>query len=143
MSAPRHAYRRGKMRTVVTHWILGLVFGAAVMTASTSAMAQEASTSPAAIGWLSVEPSSSGVLIVGHVLGLAKGEVKATMTISRSGKSGSTRTSQSNDVSLEPGKTAALSRTGLSFAPGDRLDVELTLSSNGRTISKSRVETGG
>jgi hypothetical protein len=106
------------------------------------AMAQDAH-GVAALGWLSVEPSASGVLIVGHVLGLTAGDVNATMTIARSGKSGTTRTSQSNRVSLKPGTAETLSRTALSFAPGDHLSVELKLAHEGRTISTSRIETGG
>ena len=137
-----HALAFGRIRRIVMLMVAGVGLGAALDQGVPPAMAQDAH-SVAALGWLSVEPSPSGVLVVGHVLGLSEGDVDTAMTVSRSGKAGTAQTSQSNRVSLKPGEAEALSRTALSFAPGDRLSIELKLSHKGRTISISRIETGG
>jgi hypothetical protein len=121
-------------------WALGLGF--ALMTGG-AAMAQGTNPPAAALGWLSLEPSPAGVVVVGHALALTRGTIDATMTIARTGKAGTSRTRQSDHVTLDPGATATLSRTGLSLVPGDHLAVDLELSQDGHVVSRSRIDSGG
>jgi hypothetical protein len=121
----------------------GAMLGAGLAALAGGAAAAQDAASSAALGWISLEPSAAGVVIVGHALAFAAGEVDATMTVSRSGKAGTSRTRQSDRVTLAAGGAATLSRTALSFAPGDRLDVELELSRGGHVLSRSRLDSGG
>jgi hypothetical protein len=105
-----------------------------------SAGAQE--DGPIAFGDIALEPSASGMMVVGRVIGVRRGAVNATMTIERSGQSGNVSTSQSGTFELAAGETADVARTGFSYSPGDRIAISLSVDVEGRIVSESAFKAG-
>lgn len=97
---------------------------------------------PIAFGDIVLEPSASGLTVVGRVIGVRRGAVNATMTIERSGRSGTVSTSQSGTFDLTAGETANVARTGFSYSPGDRIAISLSIDVEGRIVSESAFKAG-
>jgi hypothetical protein len=97
---------------------------------------------PIAFGDIALEHSASGIMVVGRVIGVRQGAVNATMTIERSGQSGSVSTSQSGTFDLAAGETADVARTGFSYSPGDRIAISLSVDVGGRIVSESAFKAG-
>jgi hypothetical protein len=92
-----------------------------------------------AVASISVTRTDDGLLIGGEVVALAAGHYEATLSISKSGKAGSAKTSQASTLDLAAGQTGMVAQTGLSFAPGDTLDVSLDVTAGGVVVSNSRL----
>lgn len=97
---------------------------------------------PTAIASIAVEGGSGSVRLTGHALGLSAGHVEARMTIRKSGASGQTSTTQGGAFDLSAGQDAVVATVGLSIAPGDRLEVDLVLSSRQQEVSRSTLNVG-
>ncbi len=95
-----------------------------------------------AIASIAVEGGSGTVRLTGHALGLSPGHVEARMTIKKSGASGQTSTTQGGAFDLSAGQDAVVATVGLSIAPGDRLEVDLVLTSSQQEVSRSTLNVG-
>lgn len=97
---------------------------------------------PIAFGDISLEPSASGVTVIGRVVGVRRGVVNATMKIERRGQSGNVSTSQSGTFNLAAGETADVAQTGFSYSPGDRIAISLSIDVDGRIVSETSFKAG-
>lgn len=125
------------------HWgrllacLAWLFFGATM-----AAQADEANGG-SALALVVVEPSESGLEIVGRALAIVTGTVSGEMVIDRRGASGTVSTRQGREIELKAGQTGDIARVGVSFEPGDVLDVSVILSKNGNEIARSSLTTSG
>lgn len=87
-----------------------------------------------AVGIISIEPAARTVAISGRVVALADGHYDAALTVKKSGRSGTTNTTQKGSFDLGGGESADVAHIGVSFARGDRLTVRLEVSEAGRVI---------
>ena len=95
-----------------------------------------------ALASILVSNGPAGVRLTGRAAALADVDLKAAMTIEKSGRSGKMSTRQGGSFSLKAGEEADVATAGLSMAPGDRLSVELRLTSDGREISTATLSVG-
>lgn len=61
------------------------------------------------------------------------------MIVTKTGLSGRVSTTQGGEFALAAGESADVATVGLSTSPGDRLTVDLTLTSGERVLSTSRL----
>jgi hypothetical protein len=114
-----------------------VLLGAGLMVGVTgSAQAQERSAAAATID---VTRSAGGILVSGGALALTDGAFKALMTIDKAGKSGSMKTTQGGDLALKAGESGEIARVGLSYEPGDTLEITLDVSAGGQTVSRTHT----
>lgn len=95
-----------------------------------------------ALAVIDVARTADGIEIVGRAVGLADGPVSGLMTISRTGQSGSVSTSQGGEIDMKAGQAADIARVGVSFQPGDRLEVVLALSQGANVIARTTLTAG-
>ena len=96
----------------------------------------------AVVGWISVQPEGAGLKLVCHLVALTAGEVSATLTLQRSGRSGTARVAQSSTMTLAAGQTAEVASNAISYGAGDRLTAELQVRRGGTLIARSSIEAG-
>ncbi len=98
-----------------------------------------ASATRTALASIDVTKSDTGLVVKGRVLALVPGHFEATMAIIKSGTSGSMKTNQGGKLDLAAGETGVVAQAGLSFAPGDTLEVSLEVTSGGAVVSSSHL----
>jgi hypothetical protein len=100
-----------------------------------------ASDESSALALIGVDMRDDGIEVVGTALAAEAGAFKGEMVIDRRGASGSVSTRQSRDVVLAAGEQADIARVAVSYRPGDRLSVTLTLTRDGAVVSKATLST--
>ena len=95
----------------------------------------------AALAFIDLNRTDSGIEIAGRVLALTSVQVKGEMTISRKGSAVSVSTRQGSDLTLAAGQSADVARVNVSFQPGDAIDVTVVLSQDGKIISQTTLTT--
>jgi hypothetical protein len=103
--------------------------------------ASSAAEEGAAIALVSVTKSRDGIEIAGRALALTDVTISGAMTISRKGSSGSVSTKQGRQLKMTAGETADIAKVGVSYKPGDLLDVTLVLKEGDQVIAQSSVTT--
>lgn len=120
----------------------GSVFSSALLAASlfmTSPLPAASLGAPAAVATITVTRSESGLLVTGGALALAPGDYEAAMSIDKSGKSGSMTTKQAGKLSLSAGESGSIAKVGLSYAPGDKVDIRLDVTAGGKPVSQAHT----
>lgn len=85
--------------------------------------------------WLAVSLSETGYAIEAHAASPTAFTGDALVELERAGAAGTARTRQGQAVTLTPGQAVRLSTLGIGVAPGDRLDVTLTLTAADGTLA--------
>ncbi|WP_164871808.1 curli-like amyloid fiber formation chaperone CsgH [Solirhodobacter olei] len=122
-------------------FLRGLSISLAMAGAMSAAMAsaQTRQEPPAAVASIGVSRSSSGLLLRGGVLALTSGTYKAQMDIDRTGAGGTMKTRQQGVLVLKAGQSGTIATVGVSFHPGDALDIRLVVESGDHNVSQARV----
>ena len=121
------------------HAFAAAIAAIALLATAGAAEATSDHRQPVAIANISITPTDDGLVVGGTVIALAAGRYEAVLSINKSGKSGSARTSQASKLDLAAGQTGIVAQTGLSFAPGDTLEVSLDVTSGGVVVSNSTL----
>ncbi|SMC93336.1 hypothetical protein SAMN06297251_11338 [Fulvimarina manganoxydans] len=111
---------------------LALLVGGA---GSSSAQTRDASAAAS----IAVSPRDDGLTLIGKAHALTNAEGQARMIVTKTGLSGRVSTTQGGEFALAAGESADVATVGLSTSPGDRLTVDLTLTSGERVLSTSRL----
>lgn len=114
----------------------GLVLSGAVV--SEPAQAGEGSAALALIG---INTRDGSIEVVGGALAVEAGAFLGEMVIDRQGASGTVSTRQSREFILATGEEADIARVGVSYRPGDRLTVTVTLRREGVVVSEATLST--
>lgn len=123
------------MDAISRRWLLPAL-SACVLSSALAEPAQSAST---ALALISVEAHDGNIQLIGSALALEASAFSGEMVIDRRGDAGSVSTRQARDFNLAAGEKADIARVGVSYRPGDRLDVTVTLTHNGAIISQTRL----
>lgn len=94
-----------------------------------------------ALALIGVESRADGIEIVGSALAVEAGAFQGEMVIDRQGASGSVSTRQARDFVLAAGERSDIARVGVSYRPGERLRVTVTLRRDGGTVSEATLST--
>lgn len=86
--------------------------------------------------------TADSISIAASVFGLGEAEVTATLLVERRGQGGTASTSQSRDLQLEMGRRDMIAEITISFLPGDRLLVSVTIERDGAIVSTATIATG-
>lgn len=97
-------------------------------------MAPAAAHAGAAVGAIVIEPGGDNLTITGRAVAVSDGHYDVDMNVRKSGKTGTTTTTQSGAFDLAAGESADVAKLGVSFAPGDDVVVELKVSEAGKVI---------
>jgi hypothetical protein len=125
------AFRHGVLSALLA---LAMMAPGAVLAAGSGDRA-----APAAVGTIEVSHGSGGLTIKGGALALTDGDFQGTLTIDKEGRSGTMKTSQGGRLSLRAGESGSVARVGLSYQPGDRIDIRLEITSGGEPVSLTRT----
>jgi hypothetical protein len=96
---------------------------------------------PAALAFINLQHTDSGIEIVGRAFAVTDVHLKGEMTISRNGGAGSVSTRQGGDLILGAGQSGDFARTNVSFQAGDAIEVTVVLSQDGKVISQATLAT--
>jgi hypothetical protein len=140
VSVLRHGYNSEGSTASPFAVALGLITALAAAGQSGSARAEP--PAPCAIAVIEVELATGGATLTGRAIALADCQFSASMTVERSGRAGSMKVVQGGSFHLEKGQAAKVATVGLSLSAGDKLDVELVLSSEGHEIAASSLRVG-
>ena len=113
---------------------------ASLLLAMSATVAAEDAAS--AVPSIEVRPTDNGLSLIASIVALSAGDFEGRMTVKKSGPSGTTSTQQGSTFTLSHGQAATVATMGLSFQPGDDLEVELSVSSGGRDLAKSTIQLG-
>ncbi len=94
-----------------------------------------------AIALIGVTGRDGGIELVGSALAVEGGTFRGDMVIDRRGAGGSVSTRQAGEVVLAPGERADIARVEVSYQPGDRLDVTVTLTRDGVFVAQTTLST--
>lgn len=98
---------------------------------------------PAVLAFIDLNYTDNGIEVLGKALAVSDVHVKGKMTISRKGASGTVSTSQGSGLTIAAGKSAEIARVNVSYHAGDRIEVIVVLSQDGKIIAESSLSTGG
>ena len=121
------------LRTIGTGLLMMCALGAA-----SPAMAAGAS-GQSAIARIDVERSGGNLVVSGGALALSDGDFSAMLSVDKHGKSGTISSKQGGKLSLKAGESGSVARIGLSYQPGDRIEVTLDVTVGGRSVSEART----
>lgn len=107
------------------------------------ALAPSRAAEPAALAFIDLNYAENGIEVLGKALAITDVHVKGKMTISRKGAAGSVSTSQGADLAIAAGESAEVARVNVSYHAGDRIEVTIVLSQDGKIIARSSVSAGG
>lgn len=93
----------------------------------------------AAVATITVGRTDAGLSVTGGALALLAGDYEATMSIDRRGKSGTMKTKQAGKMSLVAGENGNIAKVGLSYQPGDKVDIHLDVSAGGKAVSQAHT----
>lgn len=92
-----------------------------------------------AIATITVGHTDAGLTVTGGALALAAGDYEASMSIDKHGKSGTMKTKQAGKMSLGAGQSGSIAKVGLSYEPGDHVDIYLDVTSGGKAVSQAHT----
>lgn len=92
-----------------------------------------------AVPSIDISSSASGLTIVGRVLALTDGTFDATLTLDKNGASGSMKTRQGGRLDLSAGKDGSVAKIGISYQPGDTVDVKLEVTVDGKPVARAHT----
>lgn len=98
---------------------------------------------PTALAIISIQPRDGGIEIAASALAVTAGELTGELIINRKGGSGTVSTRQSRKLDLAAGESEYIARTGVNFAKGDKLEVNVTLMKGDLLIAESSLTTHG
>jgi hypothetical protein len=93
----------------------------------------------AAVATITVGRTDAGLLVTGSALALSAGDYEATMSIDKRGKSGTMKTKQAGKMSLAAGESGNIAKIGLSYEPGDKVDIRLDVTAGGNAVSQAHT----
>lgn len=113
-----------------------------LMAAAALGSTPTAGAEQSALAVIDVVGTQSGIEVVGKAVALTDARLSGKMSISRQGAAGSVSTSQGGELELSAGETGDIARVGISFQPGDRLEVTVVLMQDGNVVSEASLRTG-
>ncbi len=122
--------------------MLPLISVAAAMPLGNSAYAQP--PEQAAIAWVEMQASPQHpdlVEIVGHAQGLSETNGRFSLSVTRSGRGGTSNSAQSGQFHVKAGEAVILSRNAINVPPGSGLDVRLTLYVGDKEIFSAELKS--
>jgi hypothetical protein len=93
----------------------------------------------AAVATITVGRSDAGLSVTGGALALSAGDYDAVMSIDKHGKSGAMKTKQAGKMSLGAGQSGSIAKVGLSYEPGDKVDIRLDVTAGGKAVSQAHT----
>jgi hypothetical protein len=117
----------------------GIATALAVVLLAPAAGAQTGQDPPAAVASIDVSRNANGLVVGGSVLALTDGSYQAVMDINRRSSGGTSTTSQGGMVHLKAGQRDTIATSGVSFQPGDAIDISLVVTSGGHDLSTAHV----
>jgi hypothetical protein len=93
----------------------------------------------AAVATITVGRTDAGLSVTGGALALSAGDYEATMSIDKHGKSGTMKTKQAGKMSLGVGQSGSIAKVGLSYEPGDKVDILLDVTADGKAVSQAHT----
>ena len=93
----------------------------------------------AAVATITVGRTDAGLSVTGGALAFSADDYEATMSIDKHGKSGTVKTKQAGKMSLAAGESGNIAKVGLSYAPGDKVDIRLDVTAGGKAVSQAHT----
>lgn len=93
----------------------------------------------AAVATITVGRTDAGLSVAGGALALLAGDYEATISIDKYGKSGTVKTKQAGKMSLAAGESGNIAKVGLSYEPGDKVDIRLDVTAGGKAVSQAHT----
>lgn len=125
-------------RTSARRLLLGLALLLGAAAPITAAQAADS-----VLGWIVVEPQPDNLLTLsGRVYAADAFDGRYTLAIRRQGAGGTAETTQGGAVHVDAGAETGLSTTTVTFAPGDRLRIELSVFQGDEKLSSAQVVVG-
>lgn len=123
----------GRLQTIV-------LAGLTAIASALPAMAGDEQMS--ALPTIILSNSEGSLSVEAGVLALADGKVDGQMSLDRSGPSGTVSTRQGRSMELAAGESATISQTGISFSPGDTIEISVILTVDGTVIGEANMRAG-
>jgi hypothetical protein len=93
----------------------------------------------AAVATITISHTDTGLMVKGGALAFSAGDYEAVMSIDKHGRSGTMKTKQAGRMSLAAGQSGSIAKVGLSYEPGDHVDIRLDVTAGGKAVSQART----
>ena len=113
----------------------------AVLAGMTLGASAQNSASGSVLAEIDIVPREGGLDIIGRAIALESGVVRGQMKIERHGAGGNVNTQQGREMALKAGEAADIARVGVSFQPGDQLEITVTLWRDDKAVAVATVST--
>lgn len=123
------------------HFLVSIAASGVVLFGGAVDSSGETQGNGVAVPLIGVTSNDAGIEIVGTALALRAGGFSGDMVISRQGKAGSVSTRQGRKFDLQAGEQAQIARVSISYEPGDRVLVTVTVSRNGEIVAETTLKT--